>query len=209
MKIILLGAPGSGKGTQAERISDFLQIKHVSTGNILRDAIKSGSDTGKLAQEYINQGLLVPDKLVNEIILEAVEKNNGNGFVLDGYPRNLFQAEFFSAYDNIDKVIYINVPKEEILKRVTGRRSCRNCGKVYHIDSNPPGQDDVCDICGGALYERDDDKPETTVRRFEVYEKEINQLLSYYSKKKKLVEVDGSGSALNVFERIKKAMNDL
>lgn len=208
MNIVLLGAPGSGKGTQSEMLAELIQIKHISTGNILREAMAGKSETGKMAAEYANQGLLVPDKLVNAIILEAIEETKHRGFVLDGYPRNLFQAEFLAAFAKIDKVVFIDASKDEILKRVTGRRSCRNCGKVYHIESTPSRQDGICDICGGSLYEREDDKPETTLKRFEVYEKEIDRILSFYKKKNILSVVDGSGAAQVIFERIKKAVHD-
>ena len=191
MKIIFLGPPGSGKGTQAKMMAKEFGIPHISLGDILREEIKNGTEIGNKAKQFLDSGRLVPDDIVNEIAflaLRCLEK----GFVLDGYPRTIYQAEFLKDVTDIDKVIYIDVQKEEIVKRLGGRRNCKNCGAVYHIVNNPPKQENKCDVCGGVLYIREDDKEETIEKRFEIYQKETNPLIEYYKGQGKLVEVDGT-----------------
>ena len=201
MKLIFLGPPGSGKGTQAKMIAADLKISHISMGDILRKAIKDGTEVGKLAESYLKKGALVPDDVVNEIARQAVEQLKG--FLLDGYPRTVYQAEFLQKHVGIDKVVYIDVPKDAIVKRLTGRLSCKNCGAVYQVSSNPPKKQGICDACGSELYIRNDDKEETIIKRFEVYEKETSKLIEFYRAKGILVDVDGNGSLDEVYKRIK------
>jgi len=204
MKLIFLGPPGSGKGTQAKMLAKALGIAHISMGDILREAIKNGTEVGSLAKQYLSRGALVPDEVVNEIARQAIEKHKEKGFVLDGYPRTVKQGEFVNGITGIDKVIYIDVPKDEIVKRLAGRLSCRKCGAVYHAMGNPPKKAGVCDVCGSELYTRDDDREETIKARFEVYEKETEPLVKFYGAK--VSKIDGLGDLARVENKIRSSL---
>ena len=193
MKLIMLGAPGAGKGTQAEVISDTLKIPTISTGNIIREALKSGSEMGVKAKEYMDAGKLVPDEVVIGIIKDRLaEPDCANGFILDGFPRTIPQAEALDRMGvDIDRVIEIYVADETIAQRVSGRRVCPKCGASYHIDYKKPAVDNVCDRCGDTLVQRKDDMPETVQDRLKVYHEQTEPLKDYYSACGKLVSVEG------------------
>lgn len=192
--LIFLGAPGAGKGTQADIICSHYKIPHISTGDIIRQALKNGTELGKQAKEYIEKGLLVPDKLVISIINERITKADcQDGFVLDGFPRTIAQAE---ALDNmqvkIDKVLNIHVEDSDIIKRMSGRRVCDKCGATFHIEFNPSKHGEMCDKCTGTLIQRKDDKPEIVKDRLDVYHKETEPLINYYEKQNKLFTINGN-----------------
>ncbi len=193
MKLIMLGAPGAGKGTQAEVISDTLKIPTISTGNIIREALKSGSEMGVKAKEYMDAGKLVPDEVVIGIIKDRLaESDCENGFILDGFPRTIPQAEALDRMGvEIDRVIEIYVADETIAQRVSGRRVCPKCGASYHIDYKKPAVDNVCDRCGDTLVQRKDDQPETVHERLKVYHDQTEPLKDYYQAQNKLVVVEG------------------
>ena len=193
LRIILLGAPGSGKGTQAERIAETTGMMHVSSGDLFRQAEKDGTELGKLAKSYMEKGLLVPDEVVTKMVMERIAGTE-KGFILDGFPRTLEQAESLDkglGTDGIDKAVYIEVSREELLKRLSGRWICRRCQKPYHLISSPPKVAGICDVCGGELYQRSDDTLETAEKRLEVYFQQTAPLVEYYDKKEKLVKIDG------------------
>ncbi len=193
MKLILLGAPGAGKGTQAEVISEHLQIPTISTGNIIREALKSGTEMGLKAKEYMDSGRLVPDEVVIGIIRDRLAQDDcANGFILDGFPRTIPQAEALDRMGIvIDRVIDIEVADETIARRVSGRRVCPDCGASYHIDYKQPKVEGVCDRCGSALVQRKDDHPDTVRERLQVYHDQTEPLKSYYEACGKLVIVEG------------------
>ena len=193
MNIILLGAPGAGKGTQAEKICEPLSIPTISTGNIIREALKSGTEMGLKAKSYMDAGQLVPDEVVIGIIKDRLANDDcKNGFILDGFPRTIPQAEALDTMGVvIDKVIDIEVPDERIIGRMSGRRVCGNCGASYHLEYKVPKTDGVCDVCAGALVQRKDDHPDTVKARLEVYHNETEPLKEYYSKQGKLAIVEG------------------
>lgn len=193
MNIILLGAPGAGKGTQAEAICKKLGIVAVSTGNLLREAIKNGTELGKAAKVYMDEGKLVPDEIVIGMLEERIAKDDcKDGFILDGFPRTVPQAEGLNKMGvQIDKVINIEVSDSDITKRLSGRRVCEGCGSTYHVDYKPSKKADICDNCGGATVQRDDDKPETVLNRLAVYHNQTEPLKRYYAEKGKLFEVQG------------------
>lgn len=193
MKIIFLGAPGAGKGTQAEIVSEKLSIPTVSTGNIIRAALKDGTPMGLKARAFIEAGELVPDDVVIGIIQERLSEDDcANGFILDGFPRTIPQAEALDAMGIvIDKVIDIEVPDETIARRLSGRRVCKNCGCSYHIDYKKPSVEGVCDACGGELIQRSDDAPETVLERLAVYHEKTEPLKAFYEKQGKLFIVEG------------------
>ncbi len=193
MKIIFLGAPGAGKGTQAEIVSETLSIPTVSTGNIIRAALKDGTPMGLKARAFIEAGELVPDDVVIGIIQERLSEDDcANGFILDGFPRTIPQAEALDAMGIvIDKVIDIEVPDETIARRLSGRRVCKNCGCSYHIDYKKPSVEGVCDACGGELIQRSDDAPETVLERLAVYHEKTEPLKAFYEKQGKLFIVEG------------------
>lgn len=208
MRLILLGPPGAGKGTQAAAIVDKYNIPHISTGDIFRYNIKEGTELGKKAKGYMDQGLLVPDEVVVEIVEDRLKKEDcTNGFLLDGFPRTVVQAEaldkvLVNMNVSLNRVINIEVDKGILVERAVGRRICRDCGATFHIKYNPPTKEDVCDQCGGNLYQRDDDNEETVTRRIEVYLKETTPLIEYYSKQDKLVTIDGDRKIDEVFANI-------
>ena len=193
MNLILLGAPGAGKGTQAEKICEKFNIPAVSTGNIIREALKNGTDMGLKAKSYIDAGQLVPDDVVIGIIKERLAENDcANGFILDGFPRTIPQAEALDAMGIvIDKVVDIEVPDEKITARLSGRRVCLKCGATYHLEYKKPSKEGICDVCGDELVQRKDDKPETVLDRLNVYHEQTEPLKSYYEKTGKLVIVEG------------------
>ena len=195
MKIILLGAPGAGKGTQAAIICERLNIPTISTGNIIRAALKSGTEMGLKAKSYMDQGKLVPDEVVIGIIKERLAEDDcQNGFVLDGFPRTIPQAEALDSMGiQIDKVIDIDVSDEEIVSRLSGRRVCESCSDTYHVEHNPPKVEGKCDKCNGTLVQRKDDHPETVKDRLHVYHEQTEPLKGYYEKQGKLFEVKGEG----------------
>ena len=195
MKLILLGAPGAGKGTQAEIISETLQIPTISTGNIIREALKSGTEMGLKAKEYMDTGRLVPDDVVIGIIQERLAKPDCvNGFILDGFPRTIPQAEALDRMGvEIDRVIDIEVADEEIARRVSGRRVCPGCGASYHVDYKKPAVENVCDHCGDTLVQRKDDHPDTVRERLRVYHEQTEPLKGYYAASGKLFIVEGQG----------------
>lgn len=208
MNIILMGLPGAGKGTQAERMVEDFKIPHISTGDMFRAAVKDQTEMGLEAKKYMDQGLLVPDHVVIGIVRERLGKDDcSNGFLLDGFPRTVAQAE---ALDdtlqglgrNIDHVMNIEVDRSELLARLTGRRICRDCGATYHVMFNPPKQEGVCDKCGGQLYQRDDDNEKTVATRLDVNIEQSAPLLSYYSEKGILRNIDGQQDITKVFEDI-------
>lgn len=208
MNIILLGAPGSGKGTQAEIIEKQLSIKSISTGNIIRAELKSGTQLGKLAQSYIDKGLLLPDEVVIDIVRETVKKDEyKNGFILDGFPRTIPQAE---ALDNlgvkIDKVIDIEVDDESIIKRISGRRVCAVCGASYHLVNKKPKEDNICDKCHNTLIQRKDDEIETVKDRLKIYHEQTEPLIEYYKGKGKLIEIDGNNTVEKTTQLVLKSL---
>ena len=208
MKIIMLGAPGAGKGTQAKMIAEKYSIPHVSTGDIFRANIKNGTELGMEAKKYMDQGLLVPDELTVKILLDRVAKDDcKNGYVLDGFPRTIPQAEVLEEAltklgDRIDYAINVEVPDENIVKRMGGRRACVNCGATYHIEHVPPKKEGICDNCGSELILRDDDKPETVKNRLSVYHKQTQPLIDFYNGKGVLRTVDGTVDMKDVFNAI-------
>lgn len=198
MRIVLLGPPGAGKGTQAKVLSNKFDISHISTGDIFREVRASGSELGKKLADYMTKGLLVPDELVNEIVTQYLTRNDvkEKGFILDGYPRTKKQAQVFDMKLDelgikLDMVIYMKTSKDVILRRLTGRRICSACGKIYHITNIPPKIDGRCDTCAEDLYQRDDDKEETVLKRLEVYNEQTKELTDYYNKRGVLRTVSG------------------
>lgn len=208
MKIIMLGAPGAGKGTQAKQIADKYSIPHISTGDIFRANIKNGTELGNKAKTYMDQGLLVPDELVVELVVDRIQQDDcKNGFVLDGFPRTIPQAEALDAAleeinEKIDYALDVNVPDENIIKRMSGRRACLNCGATYHIVSIPTKVEGICDRCGNEVVLRDDDKPETVKKRLEVYHEQTQPLIEYYRKQNILRTIDGVQPMETVFSTI-------
>jgi adenylate kinase len=204
-KIILLGPPGSGKGTQAEKLNDDLGLIRLSTGDMLREAVREGSELGKLAKEYMNMGALVPDEIVIGLMKEKISTLK-EGFVLDGFPRTVQQADALSEFVDIDHVINLDVDDDVLVDRLTKRRSCPDCNVVFHLLYKPPMKDGICDKCGAVLYQRSDDT-ETTVRnRLMVYRENTFPLIEYYEKQGKIVNVDGSGDINEIYEAIEDAL---
>ncbi len=214
MKIIMLGAPGAGKGTQAKMLSKKYDIPHISTGDIFRANIKNGTELGKKAQTYMDQGLLVPDELVVDLVVDRVKQDDcKKGYVLDGFPRTIPQAESLdkaleAAGDKVDYAVNVEVPDENIINRMGGRRACVNCGATYHLTYMPPKTEGKCDTCGSDLILRDDDKPETVKKRLGVYHDQTQPLIDYYTKKNILVEVDGTKEINDVFDEIVKVLGE-
>ncbi len=208
MKIIMLGAPGAGKGTQAKMIAEKYQIPHVSTGDIFRANIKNGTELGMEAKKYMDQGQLVPDELTVKILLDRVAQADcANGYVLDGFPRTIPQAEVLDKAltelgESIDYAVDVNVPDENIVRRMSGRRACLACGATYHIAHIPPKKEGICDTCGQELVLRDDDKPETVLKRLQVYHEQTQPLIDFYTAKGVLRTVDGTVDMKDVFEAI-------
>ena len=207
MKIIMLGAPGAGKGTQAKMIADKYGVPHISTGDIFRANIKNGTELGMEAKKYMDQGL-VPDELTVRILLDRVAQDDcKNGYVLDGFPRTIPQAEVLDSEltklgDHIDYAINVDVPDENIVKRMSGRRACLTCGATYHIEHVPPKKEGICDVCGSELVLRDDDKPETVKNRLNVYHEQTQPLIDFYTEKGVLKTVDGTVPMEEVFAAI-------
>ena len=208
MKIIMLGAPGAGKGTQAKKIADKYQIPHISTGDIFRANIKNGTELGMKAKTYMDQGLLVPDELVVDLVVDRLAQDDcANGCVLDGFPRTIPQAECLDAAlaakgEAIDYAVDVDVPDENIINRMSGRRACVACGATYHIVHIPTKVEGVCDRCGESLILRDDDKPETVKKRLDVYHAQTQPLIDYYTSKNVLKSVDGTLDMEDVFQAI-------
>ena len=208
MNLILLGPPGAGKGTQAQRTVDRYHIPQISTGDILRTAVKEGTPLGKKAKAFMDQGQLVPDEVVIGIIDERLRASDCNsGFILDGFPRTIAQAEALQPIltkigKSIDHVINIEVDNEELIRRLTGRRTCKNCGSMFHLLFHPPKQEGICDRCGGGLYQREDDKEETIRTRLKEYQKQTAPLIEYYQLKGLLRSIEGVGNQDQIFERM-------
>jgi adenylate kinase len=208
MKIIMLGAPGAGKGTQAKMIAKKHELPHISTGDIFRANIKEGTELGKEAKTYMDEGKLVPDELTVRILLDRVAHDDcKNGYVLDGFPRTIPQAEVLEKEldklgDKVDFAINVDVPDENIINRMSGRRACLKCGATYHIKHVPPKKDGICDVCGSELVLRDDDKPETVRKRLDVYHEQTQPLIDFYTKRGVLRTVDGNADPEDVFAAI-------
>ena len=208
MKIIMLGAPGAGKGTQADMICAKYNIPHISTGDIFRANIKNNTELGQKAKSYMDQGLLVPDELVVDLVVDRVKADDcKNGYVLDGFPRTIPQAEALenalkASGENVDYAIDVEVPDENIIKRMSGRRACVTCGATYHVEFAPTKVEGVCDKCGAELIIRDDDKPETVKNRLAVYHEQTQPLIDFYADRNVLKEVDGTKKLEEVFDAI-------
>ena len=208
MKIIVLGAPGAGKGTQAKQIADKYSIPHISTGDIFRANIKNGTELGKKAKQYMDQGALVPDELTCDLVMDRIQQDDcKNGFVLDGFPRTIPQAEALDAAlgkinEKMDYAIDVDVPDENIVNRMSGRRACLNCGATYHLISIPPKVEGICDRCGSEIVLREDDKPETVQKRLKVYHEQTQPLIDYYKNQGILKSVDGTQPMDEVFKAI-------
>ena len=210
MKIVLLGPPGAGKGTQGVVLSKNYRIAHISTGDILREAVKAGTALGKKALEYMNKGELVPDEIVTGIVVERLAREDAKkGFILDGFPRTLKQAldldkELKRIVSSIDMVLYFEIPENIAIERLTGRRVCKKCGANYHIKNIPPKIEGICDKCGGELFQRPDDKEETVLNRLKVYEEQTKPLIEYYTKKNMLKKVSGDLGVNELFKVLSK-----
>jgi len=212
MNIILLGPPGAGKGTQAKRLIDKYGIPQISTGDMLRAALKEGTPLGLEAKKYMDQGALVPDSVVIGLVKERIQKPDcTKGYMLDGFPRNVSQAEALDSMlgelkQKIDHVVSIEVPSSDLLVRLTGRRTCRACGAGFHVKFDPPKKDGVCDKCGGELYQRDDDNEATVSSRLQVYEGQTKPLIDYYQNQSKIRQIDGVGDMNQIFGSIVKVL---
>ena len=212
MKIIMLGAPGAGKGTQAKMLADKYDIPHISTGDIFRANIKNGTELGTKAKEYMDKGLLVPDELTCDLVVDRIKQDDcAKGYILDGFPRTIPQAECLdnalnAMNDKIDYAVNVDVPDENIIKRMSGRRACVGCGATYHIVYNPTKEEGICDRCGKELILRDDDKPETVENRLNVYHEQTQPLIDYYTREGILRTVDGTIDIDDVFGAIVKLL---
>lgn len=207
MKMILLGAPGAGKGTQADFIKTALQIPVISTGNLLREAIAQGTELGKAAQDYMSRGALVPDELIIGLVKEKLASPDcANGAILDGFPRTVPQAEALDEIVDLDVALYFDVPDAVIVDRMAGRRTCPKCGATYHVVNNPPATEGVCDKCGEALGIRRDDAPEVVQQRLQVYHDQTEPVMHHYAAKGKLVTVQGVGAVSEIRQRISEAL---
>ena len=210
--IIFVGAPGAGKGTQAPLVAQKLNLVHISSGDLFRQALEQGTELGKQAKTYMERGALVPDEITIQMVMERLAApDSENGVILDGFPRNLAQAEALDgALDRqgktIDNVVSIRVSEAELVKRLSGRRLCRQCQAVYNVVNSPPRMAGKCDKCGGELYQRPDDKPETVQKRLDVYFAETAPLIEYYRRQSKLLEIEGEGSVEEVTRRIVSAL---
>ena len=208
MKIIMLGAPGAGKGTQAKKIAEKYSIPHISTGDIFRANIKNGTELGKKAKEYMDQGLLVPDELTCDLVVDRINQEDcSNGYILDGFPRTIPQAEALDAAltkmgTSIDFAIDVDVPDSNIVNRMSGRRACVGCGATYHLVFNAPKKEGICDVCGEKLILRDDDRQETVQKRLTVYHDQTQPLIDYYKNAGVLKTVDGTADMEDVFAAI-------
>lgn len=208
MNIILLGPPGVGKGTIASKLSKKMRVPHIATGDMLRENVAKKTELGEKAENYMDRGLLVPDELVIEMIKERLKRKDcKKGFILDGFPRTINQADEISNAAKVDKVINLQASDDIIVKRLSRRRVCSQCGFIYHLDFIKPNREGFCDNCSGTLYQREDDKPETVKKRLKVYEKQTEPLIKYYQDKDILVDVDGSGTPEEVFELAEEAIS--
>jgi adenylate kinase len=212
MRLVLLGAPGAGKGTQAKKLIEKYGIPQISTGDLLRKAVADGTSLGKEAKAYMDKGELVPDSVVLGMVKERLDQPDAReGFILDGFPRNTAQAKALDEMLGgmgmpLDGAISVDVPSGDLMKRLTGRRTCKQCGQMYNVYFNPPRKEGVCDNCGGELFQRDDDREETIRKRLEVYEAQTAPLAEYYKDKGILKSVDGTGSIEESFERMTAAV---
>jgi len=210
MNIVFLGAPGVGKGTQSIKLAEFLKILHISTGDMLRENVAFKTDLGTKAKSYMDKGLLVPDKIVIGMVKERLQRKDcSNGFILDGFPRTIKQANELASVIKIDKVVNISVGDEEIVKRLSRRRICSSCGVGFHLDYIKPKTEGKCDKCGGDLYQRDDDKEATIKNRLEVYEKQSAPLVDYYKERGILKEISTDGGFDDTYELLLDALSDL
>lgn len=203
--IVLLGPPGSGKGTQGEKLSEELGYTRLSTGDMLREAVRNGTELGKKAKEYMDSGALVPNDLIIGLMKEKIAQAKG-GVILDGFPRTVEQADALAEQLDVDLALNLDVDDDELINRLTKRRSCPKCNAVYHLIYNPPKTEGVCDKCGGELYQRDDDKEETVMNRLKVYRENTMPLIDYYSKKGTLVTIKGVGSIDDIFKKVEEAV---
>jgi len=207
IRLILMGAPGCGKGTQAKKLEERYGIVQLSTGDMLRAAIREGTEVGNTAKGFMDKGALVPDEVIIGVMKERLAKGDvTNGYILDGFPRTLGQAEALSTlldemHQPLTAAVALTVSEDEVVKRLTGRRTCRKCGTGFHVQFNPPKQDGVCDKCGGELYQRDDDNEKTIRQRLAVYNEQTSPLIAYYSERGLLKEVEGIGSIDEIFDR--------
>lgn len=213
MKVILVGAPGSGKGTQAKRFADGLHIPHISTGDILREAVRTGTELGSKAAPIMASGALVPDELMVGIVAERLNQDDAkNGFILDGFPRTVAQADMLSGFLGHGNgagdlnVVHLLVPDELIVKRIAARRSCGTCGASYHLENSPPSKDGLCDRCDGTLETRPDDVESAVRKRLEAFHRQTVPVIEYYREKKVLHEVDGNAPVDEVFERVRESL---
>jgi adenylate kinase len=212
MNLVFLGPPGAGKGTQAKRLSEEFKWPHISTGDILREAVSKGTELGKRAKEYMEKGELVPDEVVIGIIKDRLKLEDAQGgFILDGFPRTVNQARSLDEVlkeegNSLDSVLYFEVSEEEVVRRLTGRRTCSKCGAIFHLIYNPPKNSDICDLCQGELTQRDDDREETVKNRLKVYLSQTVPLIDYYREKGVLREIDAGKSEDQVYEEIKRVL---
>lgn len=215
MNLILLGPPGAGKGTQAEGLSAYLEVPHVASGDLFRDHLQRDTDLGKTARGYMEKGQLVPDQVTIAMVKNRLcDVDCNSGVVLDGFPRTLDQAEGLTAIfeelgRELDAVLYISVPDDTLVQRLSGRRICNDCQTPYHVDYKPPDESGICDLCGGKLYQRDDDNPNTVRERLQVYHKQTEPLCEYYSSQDKLYQIDGSGNIDSVRQAAAEMVGDL
>jgi adenylate kinase len=208
MRLVLLGAPGAGKGTQAKNLIEKYGIPQVSTGDILRQSVADGTPLGKEAKSYMDKGELVPDSVVLGLVEERLQADDARkGYILDGFPRNTAQAEALDGMLEklsmpITAAVSVDVPFEDLMKRLTGRRTCKSCGQMYNVYFSPPAKEGVCDKCGGELYQRDDDQEETIKKRLDVYQSQTAPLIDYYGKKRLLKSIEGTGSIDEIFGKL-------
>ncbi len=206
-KIVMMGPQGAGKGTQAQKISEKLGIPQISTGDLYRAEIAKATPLGVEAHEYIKEGKLAPDRITNELVEKRIKESDAaRGYILDGYPRNINQLEAYLEFDKPTHAILINLSDEEAVKRLGGRRTCEGCGKIYHIEYNPPKVADICDECGGSLVQREDDKPEAIKERLRVYHEDTEPMMKKFKEMGILKEVDGGGSIDEVYKKVREAI---
>ncbi|MFP3952624.1 MAG: adenylate kinase [Candidatus Bipolaricaulota bacterium] len=205
LNLILLGGPGAGKGTQASRVVDSMDLVHLSTGDILREEVSEGTELGRQAKEYMDRGDLVPDELIIDMVSNKLDQDSG--YLFDGFPRTISQAEELEDVLEIDKVIYINISKEEAVRRLSARRVCSECGEIYNLLFDKPSEPGVCDKCNGELYQRSDDRPEVIRNRFETFLEQSAPLIDFYRDRGTLVEVDGEREPGEIFEEVRSAIS--